>query len=130
MMGRVIVCLRGTMKVWNFLCCLTLVFLACCGDEAAPTAGPAGEVDEGECEGGDCPPELTILSPESGAGFNVLTPLVVEATDDQGVALIQVFVDGDLLTETVESRLEDNLDASRLSEGPHTLSATVLDSVG
>lgn len=107
----------------SFLTFLTLISLSLClasCSENEPEPGPDTEK-----------PVVTIVSP-----LDITTPLrgivtvKAEATDQSGIASVQVFIDGTLLVDASSSPAEASWDTKAVAEGSHKIRVIAKDKEG
>ena len=133
--------LLGTvpMEPWELLWDTTALatgnyrLVAVASDEAGNIAQDEVEVlIQGSCdESGDCPPKsVKIITPV--AGSTVCGTVTIEATaqDDNGLAEVEFFVDGDSLGVDVESPYQKDWETTGDSKGEHQLKVIARDSSG
>ena len=72
------------------------------------------------------PPQLEILFPRDLATVTGLVPVAAEAKDPFGIASIEFYFDGEL----VSNSLYYGFDSSKVSEGPHEVRIVVTDTSG
>lgn len=75
-------------------------------------------------------PSVNITTPASGASVSGAVTISAEASDDFGVARVEVFVDGVKLGESTVPPYSVQWDTAGVAEGAHRLSATAHDSAG
>src|SRR5688572_14864723 len=78
----------------------------------------------------NAPPTISFAAPSSNATISALTTCRVNASDDRGIARVQFFVDGTLLSTDTSSSYTCTLDNKKYTNGAHTLMARVTDSAG
>ena len=88
------------------------------GDSGAP-AGDGGLDTQ--------PPAVSITTPANGAQVAETTKVVVQATDDHGVAKVELLVDGTLVASQNATPYEFPIS---LQPGAHTLTAVARDAAG
>ncbi len=82
--------------------------------------------------GPDDPPSVSITSPADGATVSGSIELVADATDDNGVAQVEFFVDGisiDVDTDGVDG-WSVNWNTTSALEGANSVTATATDTIG
>src|SRR5207253_7423725 len=72
-------------------------------------------------------PTASISSPASGATIAGSTTVTVTATDDTGVALVELRADGALIGSRSTTPYEFTWDVSSVPNGPHTPGARAVD---
>ena len=79
----------------------------------------------------DEPPNVTILSPQNGQHFTQSKPIPVNisATDDRGVAYVELYLDGSPIKKWTSTPYEYTIILT-LSTGGHTLKAAAVDTAG
>jgi subtilisin family serine protease len=89
---------------------------------AAVSGAPPGDVT---------PPTVAFVFPTDGwvIGSNVVK-VTVEASDDQALAVVELWIDGQLVKSSGASPLMYNWQTSKLASGPHTLTARAMDAAG
>ena len=78
----------------------------------------------------NAPPTISFAAPSNNATISALTTCRVNASDDRGIARVQFFVDGTLLSTDTSSSYTCTLDNKKYTNGAHTLMARVTDSAG
>ncbi len=80
-------------------------------------------------EGGACDnlPSVVLVAPENEDYVTGEVTVEVQASDDEGVVSVQLFVDNGLLVEDTSVPYRATWDTSELDEGPHTLKAIARD---
>ncbi|MGH9390834.1 MAG: Ig-like domain-containing protein, partial [Vicinamibacteria bacterium] len=76
------------------------------------------------------PPVVSIVTPQNGASLSGFVPIEVEATDNVGVARVELFVDSVLEKAFVAppaSPLGHTLRSEKLSNGAHRITAKAVD---
>lgn len=79
------------------------------------------------------PPVVTLDSPPAGLPLRGVVDLAVTASDPtpgSGVVRLEVFLDGSVVASFSAPPYESVLDTSLFEDGPHALTAVVLDGVG
>jgi thermitase len=76
------------------------------------------------------PPTASITSPSAGATVSGLVAISVAATDNVGVAQVQLAVDGSLVATDTSSPFSFGWDSTTVPDGNHTLQAIALDGAG
>ncbi len=98
-----------------FLFCSAL-WLSSCGDDDEPTDSALPEVSF---------TDLTVDEPV----WNTV-PIKIDANDDQGIATIEIFIDGDLVATVTEAPYETTWDSNTVSDGSHIVKVVVTDMSG
>jgi len=81
-----------------------------------------------DCDMGDLPPVVAITSPASGSTLDCRVTLVASAQDDDGVARVQFYADGEALEPPdITEPFTYDLDTGLLENGPHTFMAVATD---
>ena len=75
-------------------------------------------------------PTISFAAPSNNATISALTTCRVNANDDRGIARVQFFVDGTLLSTDTSSSYTCTLDNKKYTNGAHTLRALVTDTAG
>ena len=77
-------------------------------------------------------PKLSAKSPVYGNNdaLGGLIPVEVTAFDAGGLELVEIKLDGQVVASSALSPLKYSIDASQISEGPHTLSVRAVDKAG
>ena len=75
-------------------------------------------------------PSAVITSPENGSTVNGLITVTVNATDDVGVADVELHVDGALFGTDTTTPYSFGLNTNNLVDGDHTLTAFAYDTSG
>ncbi len=98
---------------------------------------PGGEVGETleaaspDTCGGDCPPtDVAIVTPAEGATVQGLVTIEATATDDKGVAAIDVYVDDVLLGSAASAPWRVSWDTTTVPNGAHAVRAEARDTAG
>src|SRR5688572_17247090 len=78
----------------------------------------------------DAKPTISFSAPANNATISGLTTCRVNASDDRGIARVQFFVDGTLLSTDTSSSYTCTLDNKKYKNGAHTLVARVTDTAG
>jgi len=80
------------------------------------------------------PPQVAIVTPAAGATVSDLVAVAVEATDDFGVAGVELFVDGQSVgnsdTPSSGNRHGFSWDSRQVDDGQYRLSAVAIDAAG
>jgi exonuclease III len=76
------------------------------------------------------PPTASIQSPLAGAGVSGNQTITVQASDNVGVARVDIFVDGALLRSITTPPYETNWDTTLYANGDHVLTASAFDATG
>lgn len=76
------------------------------------------------------PPTVNVTSPADGDMVSGTVSVTVDASDDFGVAKVDVLVDGTSVGEATTAPYEVSFDASALGEGTHAISAVAHDAAG
>jgi hypothetical protein len=78
--------------------------------------------------GGDTtPPTVSIQTPASGAIVSGTVGVVANATDDQSVARVELYLDGAVLGSASGSQYSASWDTTKAANGTHALSARAYD---
>ncbi len=73
------------------------------------------------------PPAVSILAPQNGANLSGFVPIEVQASDNVGVARVELFVDSTLEKVFVASPFTHTLRSEKLSNGAHRITAKAFD---
>ncbi|HZH18496.1 MAG TPA: Ig-like domain-containing protein [Archangium sp.] len=73
---------------------------------------------------------VALTSPSNGAQVKGLVPLTANATDDEGVAKVEFYVDGTLLGTDTTAPYALSWDSTPLADGAHSLSAKAYGPLG
>jgi len=76
------------------------------------------------------PPSVAISSPVSGATLSGIVTVQVNATDNVGVARVELYLDGSLAGRSDSSSASFSWDTTADSNGAHTLHAKAYDAAG
>jgi hypothetical protein len=76
------------------------------------------------------PPETTVTGPPSGSTIGDDTSYNIDSTDETGVALTEVFLDGELVLAEESAVVDYILDPTTVDDGQHTLEIVVTDIFG
>ena len=85
---------------------------------------------EVSCAGGDCPPEVTVLSPTEGAILCGVSSLNAMAEDDDAVAQVEFRMDGATVTTLTAPPYSVEWDTATVEDGAHALVVVATDSGG
>ncbi|HEX6156989.1 MAG TPA: Ig-like domain-containing protein, partial [Burkholderiales bacterium] len=99
-------------------------------DSAGRTATTSRTVNISNSTTSDARPAVTITAPTSGATISAPTTCRATATDDRGIARVQFYVDGTLLSTDTTSSYTCTLDNTKYTNGTHTLMARATDTAG
>ena len=81
--------------------------------------------------GGDTAPSATITAPADGATVSGTEVVIsADATDDNGVAQVEFFVDGNSILVDDTAPYTVTWDSTTVGDGPVTISATATDTIG
>ena len=75
----------------------------------------------------DNPPTVNITAPLDGATVSGIVTISAEAADDDGVVQVDFYCDSILLETDTTSTYSIDWDSSAVSDGPHSLTATAID---
>jgi RHS repeat-associated protein len=75
-------------------------------------------------------PQVSIVTPQNGASLSGLVPLSVQATDNVGVARVELLVDSALEKVFATPPFTHTLRSEKLSNGAHRITARALDAKG
>ncbi len=90
--------------------------------KAAVSGAPPGDVT---------PPTVAFVFPTDGWVIDSnMVKVTVEASDDQALSLVELWIDGQLVNSSGASPLTYNWQTSKLASGPHTLTARAMDAAG
>ncbi len=76
------------------------------------------------------PPVVAITSPSPGARLATSTTVTVQASDNVGVAKVEIYVDGLLKASKAASSLSWNWNTRKVTVGAHTITAKAYDAAG
>lgn len=76
------------------------------------------------------PPSVDVTAPADGAMVSGTVEVMVDASDDFGVAKVEVLVDGTSAGEATTAPYVVAFDASTIGEGAHSISAVAYDAAG
>lgn len=76
------------------------------------------------------PPTCAISSPADGAAVSGTVTVSVSASDNVGVAKVELYVDGALLTTDSAAPFAFAWNTAQAADGPHTLKAVAYDAAG
>ena len=76
------------------------------------------------------PPTVLILSPRDGAWISNKEVIQVSASDEDGISLIEVYIDGTLIMSRSSSAFSVNWNTRRESKGAHVIMAKAYDLKG
>lgn len=85
-------------------------------DEAAPFTGPV-----------DASPSISITNPVNGSVASGTIMITANASDDNGIAQVDFYLDGALLGSDALSPYEWLWDSTGVSDGSHAITATAVD---
>ena len=75
-------------------------------------------------------PSVSLLQPANGSSIRGTVSVSASASDDVGIARLELFVDGTLLLTGNQSMVSYSLDTTALTNGNHLLSAKAYDAAG
>jgi hypothetical protein len=78
----------------------------------------------------DSGPAVVLTAPSSNAQVRGMVPVTATATDDQGVAKVEFYVDGTLLGTDTSAPYELSWDSAAVADGAHSLTARAYDTAG
>jgi len=78
----------------------------------------------------DNPPTITINSPTTGATVMSSIAVFTTAADDNGVDRVEFYVDGAFFGSDTTAPYQKTLDSTTLTDGTHTVSTTIYDTIG
>ena len=73
---------------------------------------------------------VAITSPSPGARLSTSTTVTVQASDNVGVAKVEIYVDGLLKASKAASSLSWNWNTRKVAAGAHTITAKAFDAAG
>jgi len=76
------------------------------------------------------PPSISILSPSNGARISSQVTVLVSASDQVGVARVDLYVDGALTSSATTSPFTTKWNAKKAKAGAHTLQCRAYDAAG
>jgi hypothetical protein len=95
------------------------------------TPGGGGGGGSGSGSGGDTtPPTVSITAPAAGATVSGTVSVAVSASDNVGVARVDVLVDGTVAGSDTTAPFAVAVDTTRLASGSHALTARAFDAAG
>ncbi|MGH2980090.1 MAG: Ig-like domain-containing protein, partial [Solirubrobacterales bacterium] len=81
--------------------------------------------------GGDSPPKVKVRSPRQGARFTRALRILAEASDDERITRVDLYVDRRLVDRDTRAPYRDTWTVPRrLSYGSHSITARAYDSGG
>jgi Subtilisin-like serine proteases len=75
-------------------------------------------------------PSVSIINPVNGSSISGTQAIKVSATDNTAVTKIELYIDGQLKTQTNESTLSYNWNTRKVSNGYHTIVTKAFDAAG
>jgi hypothetical protein len=78
----------------------------------------------------DLPPSLHFVTPVASAALRQTTVIAVDPGDDEGVVLVQLFLDNELIAEEKFAPYRFDVDTTLFPEGEHELKAVAHDTLG
>ena len=78
----------------------------------------------------DSPPSVTLTDPIDGSTVSGEVTVAANASDDNGVTLVEFFVDGTSIGVDAAAPYSASWSTSGYSDGGHTVSATATDTIG
>lgn len=79
---------------------------------------------------GDNPPAVSITSPQDGSSVTGIVTVSASASDDQGIAQVEFFVNGASVGVDDSAPYSASWDAGTAVDGSHTVTATARDTIG
>jgi hypothetical protein len=76
------------------------------------------------------PPEVSITFPPDGSVVSGTISVMISETDDIGVTMVALYLDGGLMAEDYIAPFSFTWDTTRSADGPHTLQARAYDAAG
>lgn len=76
------------------------------------------------------PPTVSFTAPGEGATVSGQVPVSIDATDNFGVARVELLVDGTSVSQATAPPYNFSWDASQVAAGSHTLTAKAVDGAG
>ena len=107
------------------------------GSSTYTLANPIGPVLERfgvdiDSEPGDSPPSVSIDSPADGSKVSGTVPVTADASDDNGVTQVELFIDYSSIWVDTDGAdgWSAAWDTTQYSDGDHTVTATATDTIG
>ncbi len=100
-----------------------------CGCTGSPTQNSFARIQSLFGAGTPTPPTVSILAPKLGDIVVPGFPVAVEATDDNGLSRVELYVDGMLTSQLASSPYAFNA-PSTLTDGTHTVKVIAIDIYG
>lgn len=75
-------------------------------------------------------PEIAFTDLQAGANVWNTVPIALDATDNDGISLIEIFVDGSPIASLTEAPFETSWDSNLVTDGTHTIKVVVTDKSG
>ncbi len=97
---------------------------------SASSGATAVQVDNGTGTGDTTPPVVTITQPANGATVGGTVTVAASASDDTGVARVELWVDAALLATDTSSPYSVAWNTTSIADGSHSLEARAYDAAG
>jgi hypothetical protein len=95
----------------------------------APWQTRIGSFKLSECGPVDNPPTVSITNPADGSTVSGSVNITADATDDNGVTQVELFVDGASVGVDTDAPYAVSWDSTSVLDGDHTITATATDTI-